>query len=70
MCFLKDSQNFLMQSLLPYNSFLFSMFLNGDIIDIEKPDRIYSLTFVVDEISGLFLHLSINFLLYTPDMHK
>ena len=33
------------------------MLLNKDIIDTEKPDGIYSLTFVVDEFSGLFLHL-------------
>ena len=32
-----------------------SMFLNGDIVDIENPNGICSLTFVVDEFSGLFL---------------
>ena len=32
------------------------MLLNKDIVDIEKPDGICSLTFVVDEFSGLFLH--------------
>ena len=36
----------------------FSMFLNDDIIDIEKPDVICLLSFVVDEFSGLFLHTS------------
>ena len=35
------------------------MLLNEDIVDIEKPDVICSLTFVVDELSGLFLHPSI-----------
>ena len=30
------------------------MLLNGDITGIEKPDEIHSLTFVVDEFSGLF----------------
>ena len=35
------------------------MLLNGDIVDIEKPDRICSLTFVVDEFSWLYLHPSI-----------
>ena len=36
------------------------MILNDDIVDIEKPDAVtYSLTFVVDEFSGSFLHLSI-----------
>ena len=35
------------------------MLLNDDIIDIEKPDGTYSLTFVADEFSGLFLHVSV-----------
>ena len=35
------------------------MLLNDDIVDIEKPDGICSLTFVEDEFSGLFLHPSI-----------
>ena len=35
------------------------MLLNDDIVDIEKLDGICSLTFVVDELSGLFLHPSI-----------
>ena len=34
------------------------MLLDDDIVDIEKPDGICSLTFVVDQISGLFLHPS------------
>ena len=42
-----------MQSLPLYISFLFSMSLNDDIVDIEKPDEY---TFVVDNFSGLFLH--------------
>ena len=33
---------------------LFPMSLNDDIIDIEKPYRIYLLTFVVDDFSELF----------------
>ena len=32
------------------------MLLNDDIADFEKPDGICSLTLVVDEFSGLFLH--------------
>ena len=36
-----------------------SYFLNDDIVDIKNPDRICSVIFVVDEFSGLFLHLSI-----------
>ena len=35
------------------------MFLNENIVVIKKPDRICSLTFVVDEFSGLFLYPSI-----------
>ena len=35
------------------------MFLNDDIVDIEKPDGICSPTFVVHELSGLLLHLPI-----------
>ena len=35
------------------------MLLKNDIVDIEKPDRICSPTFDVDEFSGLLLHPSI-----------
>ena len=35
------------------------MLLNDDIVDIEKRDRIYLLTLVVDEFSELFLHPSV-----------
>ena len=58
-CSLKDSQNFFIQSLPLYTSCLFSMLLNEDIVHIEKPGGICSLTFVVDEFSGLFLHPSV-----------
>ena len=34
------------------------MLFNDDIVDIGKPDGISSLTFVVNEFSGLFLHPS------------
>ena len=47
-----------------YTSCLFSMLLNENIVNIDKPDGICSLTFVVDEFSGLFLHPSIQ------DLHK
>ena len=67
-CSLKNSQNFFIQSLPLYTSCLFSMLLNDNIVDIEKLDGICSLTFVVDEFSGLFLHQS--FLFYTQDLHK
>ena len=36
---------------------LFSMFLDDDIVDTKKLDGMYSFTFVVNEFSGLFLHL-------------
>ena len=48
-----------MQSLPLHASCLFSMLLNDDIVDIAKPDGIFSPTFVVDEFSGLYLHPSI-----------
>ena len=35
------------------------MIRNEDNVEIEKPDEICLLTFVVDEFSGLFLHPSI-----------
>ena len=40
-------------------SSLFSMLLNENIADIEKPDGIYLLTFAANEISGLVLHPSV-----------
>ena len=48
-----------------YTSYLFSVLLNEDIVNIEKPDGICSLTFVVDEFSGLFLHPSIFSIIHT-----
>ena len=45
-----------MQSFPLYTSYLFSMFLNGDIVGIEKLDGVFSFTFVENELSGLFLH--------------
>ena len=42
-----------------YTSCLFFMHINEDVIDIEKHDGIYSLTFVVDDVSGLILYPSI-----------
>ena len=56
MSYLKGSQNFFLQSFTLYTLCLFSM--NYDVVDIEKVDGICSLTFVVDEFSGLFLHPS------------
>ena len=43
------------------------MFSNDSIVDIKKPDGICSITFVVDEILGLFLHPST---FYIQDLHR
>ena len=45
-----------MQSLPTYTSYLFIHYSHDVIIAIEKLDGICSLTFVVDEFSGLLLH--------------
>ena len=45
------------------------MLLKEDIVDIEKHDGICSLTFVVNEFSGLFLHPA-TFSIITQDLHK
>ena len=58
---LKNSRNFVIQSLSLYTSCSFSIPLNVHIVDIEYPRRVYSPTFVVDNFSGLFLHPSIFF---------
>ena len=52
---LKIHKIFFMQSLPFYTSCLFSMFLNYDIVDIERPDEIFSASFVVDEFLRLCL---------------
>ena len=41
------------------------MLLNEDVVDIEKPDEICSLTFVVDEFSRLFFHSSIFYVMHS-----
>ena len=58
MCSLTDSQTFFMQPFCLCTLCLFSMFLDGDIVDMKKPVGICWLTFVVDEFSELFLHQS------------
>ena len=42
-----------------YTSWLFSMLLNDNIVDIEKTDEICSLSFAVDELLGLISHPSV-----------
>ena len=46
-------QNFFITSFRLYTLCFFSMLLNENIVDIEKPDGICSLAFVADEFSGL-----------------
>ena len=64
-CSLKNSQNVFIQSLPLYISWLFSMLLNKDIVDIGKLAGICSLTFVVDEFSGLLWHLPIFYMIHS-----
>ena len=54
-CSLKNSQDFFMQSLPLYTSCLFSMLLNEEFADIERPDGICLLTFGVNGFSGFLL---------------
>ena len=51
-----------------YTSCLFSISLNDDVIDIEKPNGIVSLTFVVNDFLALFLYTSI-FSIKTQDLY-
>ena len=44
------------------------MLLKEDIVDIEKPEGIFSLTFDVDEFSGLFLHPSIFSIIFSKSV--
>ena len=69
-CSLKDSQNFLMQSLPLYRSCFVSMLLNDDIVEIERPGTACSLAFVMNEFSGLFLHPSMFFIKYSWSSKK
>ena len=58
-CSLKNIQNFFIQYLPLYTLYFFSMFLNDNIVDIQKLDGRCTSTFIVDELSGLFLQPSI-----------
>ena len=68
MCSLNDLQMFF-QSLPLYTLCLFSMLLNDDIVNMEKPDGIYLLTFAVDEFSDYF-YIDQSFLLQKYNFHK
>ena len=61
-CSLKNSQDFFMQSLPLYTSCLFSMLLNEEFADIERPDGI-CLVF-----QDFYFHQT--FLAYIKDMDK
>ena len=54
-----------MQSLTLSTSCLFSILLQDDIVDIEKPDGICLFIFVADKFSGLFLHPSVFFIIHS-----
>ena len=41
------------------------MLLKEHIVDIEKPNGLCSLTFVVDELPGLFLHSPVFFIIHS-----
>ena len=56
---LNDSQNFFHVIFTSIYIIRIAYALNDDIVDIEKPDIICLLTFVVDKLSGLFSHPSI-----------
>ena len=58
-----------MQCVLLYTSCLFSKPLNDDIVDIEKPDGIFSLNLVAHDFSGFF-YIHQSFLLKIQDMRK
>ena len=57
------------QSLPLYTLCLFSLLLHDDIVNMEKPDGIYLLTFVVDEFSDYF-YIDQSFLLQKYNFHK
>ena len=63
-CSFKDSQNYFMQYLSLYTSFIFSMYSNDCILNIEKCDGKFSLTFVVDELLFRFILIYINLCYY------
>ena len=60
-CSLKNSKKKSYNLYLCIQHAYFQCFLKNDIVGIEKPDGICSLTFVVNQFSGLFLHLQIFF---------
>ena len=53
---MKIHKKIFVQSLPLYTSCLFSISLNDNIVDIEKPYGICSFSSAEDDFSGLFLH--------------
>ena len=47
-----------------------STLLSEDIVELEKPDGICLLTFVVEEFSGLFLHPSVISIIHSRSAYN
>ena len=60
--FLYICKTLFMQYLPLHSSYSFFVSLNDLILGIEKADRTYSVSFVTEDFSGLFLHPSISFI--------
>ena len=69
MAFLKNSQNFLMQSLALYTSHLFSTLLNEDFVDIRILMEYVHLLFLQMNFQDYF-YIHGSFLLYVKDLHN
>ena len=70
-CSLEDSQKLSCNLYLCIRHAFYSMFINDNIIYIEKPDGICSPNFVVNDFSELVLHQSsVNFLSKIQGWHK
>ena len=70
MDFLKDPQNFFMQNLPLYTSYLFSIPSNFHVVDVKYLQEMRSPIIVVDDFSALFLQpftflISFYFVTYT-----
>ena len=68
-CSLNDLRNFFIQSLSLYTSFLLSMLLRDDIVDIEKPDGICLPAFLCMSSQDYF-YIHQSFLLNIQGQHK
>ena len=59
-CSLKEVQTVFIQSSPRYKLCLFSMLSKANTVEIEYPQRIWSLIFDVEEFCGLFVHSCIS----------